>query len=237
MPITTIEFSLFIAFVVGLASTVHCVGMCSGIAGGLSASLPHPVRDDKRRHFSFLLAYNLGRVTSYAIAGAVVGGFSQAVFSFFNPGHVHLFIHLTTTMILVLIALYLMGIFPKFASLQYLGKPIWKHLEPVGRKLLPVKTLPKAFGFGLIWGWLPCGLVYSVLVWSLASGSAWQGAVIMMAFGLGTFPTLIFTGFLSTWIISINKLPVIRALVGCSLLVAAMYYLIYHDHVGMFNLS
>jgi sulfite exporter TauE/SafE len=233
MPVTSIEFSALIAFFVGFASTLHCLGMCGGIAGGLSASLPAQVKSEKYQHFSYLLAYNLGRIASYAVAGGLTGGFSHAVFQYFNPGPVHLFVHITTTMILALMALYLMGLFPKFSSLQYLGNPLWKHLEPVGRKLLPVKTLPKAFGFGVVWGWLPCGLVYSILVMSLASGSSLHGAVILLAFGLGTLPTLLLTGFLSTRLLSFNKLPVIRTVIGGVLLVVAMYYLFRHNHMNM----
>ena len=236
MPITTLEFNLSIAFIIGLASTFHCVGMCSGIAGGLSASLPQAVKSDKNRHLTFLLSYNLGRISSYAIAGALVGGFSQVAFAFFEPGEVHVFIHLITTMILVFIALYLMGIFQRFASLQFIGRPVWKFLQPIGRKLLPVETLPSAYCFGLVWGWLPCGLVYSVLVWSLASGSSWHGAIIMLAFGLGTFPTLIFTGYLSTWIVKINRMPLMRTIVGAFLLVGALFYLTYHDHIDILKL-
>ncbi|MCI0506029.1 MAG: sulfite exporter TauE/SafE family protein [Gammaproteobacteria bacterium] len=237
MPITSVEFSITIAFLVGIASTLHCVGMCSGIAGGLSVSLPHQVRLEKQQHLSFLLAYNIGRITSYAIAGALAGLFSSTLFDLLNPALVHLFVHLASTLILALIALYLMGIFPKFSSLQYLGKPLWKYLEPLGRKLLPVKTLPKAFYFGIVWGWLPCGLVYSILVWSMTSGSIWYSALVMFSFGLGTIPTLLVAGYLSTYLLSINKLPVVRGVIGCTLLVVAIFYLFKHGHVNMLAMS
>ena len=237
MPITSLEFSVSIAFLVGVASSLHCIGMCSGIAGGLSISLPQTVRSEKPQHLSYLIVYNLGRITSYTITGALVGLFSVTLFTYLEPGYVHLFIHLITTLILVLIALYLIGIFPKLSSLQYLGNPIWRRLEPIGKKLLPVDSIPKAFAFGMVWGWIPCGLVYSILVWSLASGSIWHGAVVMFAFGLGTFPTLILAGYLSTWLFKINKLPVARAVIGCTLLVAALYYLFTHDHMNMLAMS
>lgn len=233
MPVTSIEYSALIAFFVGFASTLHCLGMCGGIAGGLSASLPLQVRSEKRRYFSFLMTYNLGRIISYGIGGGLVGGFSHTVLQYFNPGPVHLFIHITTTMILALMALYLMGLFPKFSSLQYLGKPLWKYLEPLGRKLLPVKTLPRAFSFGVVWGWLPCGLVYSMLVLSLASGSVIYGAVILLAFGLGTFPTMFLAGYLSTRLLSMNTLPVVRTVIGGALLAIAMYFLFKHNHMTM----
>ena len=110
---------------------------------------------------------------------------------------------------------------------------IWKYLEPIGRTLLPVKTLPRAFGFGVVWGWLPCGLVYSMLVLSLTSGSVLYGAVILVAFGMGTLPTLLLAGYLSTRLLSMNKLPVVRAVIGGALLVVAIYYLYKHNHVHM----
>ncbi|MDH5327902.1 MAG: sulfite exporter TauE/SafE family protein [Gammaproteobacteria bacterium] len=231
--LTSIETSAFIAFFVGFASTLHCLGMCSGIAGGLSASLPLPVRSERSQHISFLLAYNLGRVTSYAIVGGLVGGLSNTAFQFFNPGPVHLFIHISTTLMLALMALYLMGLFPKFSSLQYLGNPVWKYLEPVGRKLLPVKSRLRAFNFGMVWGWLPCGLVYSMLFLALASGSVVTGATILAAFGLGTLPSMLFAGYLSTYLLSLKKLPIIRTTIGGTLLVVAMVYLFQHNHMTM----
>ena len=83
----------------------------------------------------------------------------------------------------------------------------WQKLEPIGRKLLPVASLPKALAYGMIWGWLPCGLVYFVLIWALTAGDALSGALMMLAFGLGTLPTLITAGFMTSWITRFARNP------------------------------
>lgn len=232
LPLTSLDFSLSIAFLIGLASTLHCVGMCGGIAGGLSASLPAAIRANRRQHTSYIIAYNTGRIASYTLAGAIVGGASSTLLFVFDAHDVHLFVHLLTALVLALIALYFMGVFPKFASLQYIGQPVWRYIEPWGRKLLPVKTIPQAFLYGAVWGWIPCGLVYSVLAWSLASGSAGYGAMIMLVFGLGTFPTLILTSLFSTWIFKFKQLPALRFVIGFALFGLAIYYLLAHEHAG-----
>jgi hypothetical protein len=121
---------------------------------------------------------------------------------------------------MVAIGLYLAGWLPQLAVVEKIGVPVWKKLEPLGRRLLPVASLPKALAYGLIWGWLPCGLVYFVLVWALTSGNAVQGALTMLAFGLGTLPTLLATGFMTSWLTRFARSTTARQAVG--LLIIAM---------------
>jgi sulfite exporter TauE/SafE len=233
MPLTAAEFSVTLAFLLGLASSLHCVGMCSGIAGGLSASLPSDIRTRHRNHLRYLIAFNTGRIISYAIAGALVGALSGTLLYFFDAHQVHLFVHVSTTLILALIALYLIGLFPSFAHIQSVGRPVWRRLEPLSQKLLPVKTLPQAFLFGAVWGWIPCGLVYAMLAWALASGSAWHGATIMALYGLGTLPSMVLVGFISTWLFRLNRLSLLRQSLGVVILALAFVYLFTHDHMSM----
>jgi sulfite exporter TauE/SafE len=126
------------------------------------------------------------------------------------------------------------------SKVERIGKPLWKVLEPIGRRLVPVNNLPKALLYGLVWGWLPCGMVYFVLVWALTSGSAAQGAMTMAAFGLGTLPALLTAGVAASWLRRFTQSPLTRQVVGASVIVMAVVTLMMpmghkgmHGHAGM----
>ena len=216
------SITLTSAFLLGLFSTLHCVGMCGGIIGALSLSLPVEIRNSRLKLFTFVLTYNLGRIISYSLAGLVAGaiGTSALQSAGFEQGHTIL--RIIGVMMMVAIGLYLTGWLPQLASVEKMGIPIWRRLEPIGRKLVPVVSLPKALAYGLIWGWLPCGLVYFVLIWALTAGDASHGALIMLAFGLGTLPTLITAGFMTSWITRFAHSTRARQIVGLLIVVMAI---------------
>jgi uncharacterized protein len=95
---------------------------------------------------------------------------------------------------MIALGLYLAGWWPGLTALERLGGKLWIRIEPFGRRFLPVDHPLKALAAGLVWGWLPCGLVYSALAWSMTTGSAAQGALLMFFFGLGTLPMLLAIG-------------------------------------------
>jgi sulfite exporter TauE/SafE len=208
------------AFLLGLFSTIHCVGMCGGIIGALSLSLPMEIRSQKPRMLLFVTTYNLGRIISYCLAGLIAGAIGTGVLSSLGFDQGHAVLRTIGVAMMVAIGLYLAGWLPQLAVVEKMGVPVWKKLEPLGRRLLPVASLPKALAYGLIWGWLPCGLVYFVLVWALTSGNAVQGALTMLAFGLGTLPTLLATGFMTSWLTRFARSTMARQAVG--LLIIAM---------------
>ncbi len=210
------------AFLLGLFSTVHCIGMCGGIIGALSLSLPANIRNQKPRLFGFVLTYNLGRIISYSTAGLIAGAVGTSVLQStgFEQGHAVLrFIGIG---MMVAIGLYLAGWIPQLAVIEKLGKPVWKLIEPFGRKLMPVDSLPKALVYGLIWGWLPCGLVYFVLIWALTAGDAVHGALTMLSFGLGTLPTLMTAGFMTSWLTRFARSRRARQVVGLLIILMAV---------------
>jgi sulfite exporter TauE/SafE len=208
------------AFLLGFFSTLHCIGMCGGIIGALSLSLPVHIRNHKAKLFSFVLAYNLGRIISYSAAGLVAGAVGTGVLQSAGFDQGHAILRLIGIAMMVAVGLYLTGWLPQLAIIEKIGIPIWKTLEPIGRKLVPVASLPKALAYGLIWGWLPCGLVYFVLIWALTAGDAIHGALTMLAFGLGTLPTLITAGFMTSWITRFSHSSGARQVIG--LLIIAM---------------
>ena len=210
-----------IAFLVGFLSTVHCFGMCTGIMGALTLSLPTEIRARPNSLLPYVLAYNLGRVSSYTIVGWVFGALSSVLASALTHYYgSQIFLTLATAM-LVGLGLYLGGWFPKFALLERAGRPLWRRLEPSARRLLPVRSVNQAFLFGTLWGWLPCGLVYSMLIWSLTTGQADDGALLMMAFGLGTLPTVLLAGVFINKIVRFTRLPLVRKLAGVGIIAIA----------------
>jgi sulfite exporter TauE/SafE len=213
-----VEFSLVAVFLVGLLGGVHCLGMCGSIVGIFTAQVP---KDTVR--WPFHLAYSSGRIASYATAGALVGAVGQAGLLMRDAVPVQHLLFALSSLMLVVLGLYLAGIWGAVRQLERLGGGLWKRLQPYTTKLLPVNTVPRALGLGALWGWLPCGLVYSVLLTALASGSAPKGALIMLAFGLGTLPNLLAIGLFWESIKGWVQSPRVRLMAGLLVAIFGVY--------------
>jgi sulfite exporter TauE/SafE len=194
-----IELSLIGAFLVGLLGGGHCAGMCGGIVGAVTMTLPK-----SRPKIGFLLAYNLGRISSYAFVGVLAGAIGASSFFLEHVLPIERILYGLASVMLIVLGLYLAGIWQGVTKLEKIGSIIWKKLQPLSKRFLPVTTISQAFLLGTIWGWLPCGLVYSVLVAALATGKPAQGGMLMLAFGLGTLPVLLAMGMaavsLKSWL-------------------------------------
>ena len=215
-------YSLLFALTVGLVSSLHCLGMCGSIIGALSFGLPADIRQNRWQFIAYLLAYNTGRITSYAVAGALIGGLGMTVFTSISPRYGHSLLQWIAAAFMVAIGLYFVGWFSRFALVENIGRPLWRKLEPLGRRLLPVQSPVKALLFGLIWGWLPCGLVYAAIVYAAASGSAVDGALFMVFFGLGTLPAVLSAGIFSHWIARLSRLSQVKRGAGIFIILLAI---------------
>jgi hypothetical protein len=184
------EISLLTAFLAGLLGGAHCVGMCGGIVAAMSFQ-----SGGRKQPISFHLGYNLGRIASYTLAGALAGLIGSAAFLSDTLLPVQTTLYILAQVILILMGLYLAGLSRAVLWLEKAGSGLWNRLQPLFGKLLPIRDFPGAVVAGAVWGWLPCGLVYSVLVTALASGRAASGALLMLAFGLGTLPNLLAMGW------------------------------------------
>ena len=178
---------LFSALVLGLLGGGHCLGMCGGLMGALTLAIP---REQRARRMQLLMAYNLGRIVSYAIAGFFSGLVGWAVAN--SPGATTL--RVVAALLLVAMGLYLAGWWSGLTRIERLGRGLWRYLQPFATRLLPISSIPRALLLGALWGWLPCGLVYSTLLWAASQGNAIDSALLMLAFGLGTWPVLLATG-------------------------------------------
>jgi uncharacterized protein len=185
------ELSVVAAFVFGLSSAPHCIGMCGGIAGAMNAA------PDRRLYpravlwrYSFL--QNAGRILSYVLLGAVCASFGAGVSGFE---------YVTAARILAGVVFIALGVHFAFdwqgiRRVERIGQPLWKLVAPLAKKLLPAGTAPASFFLGTLWGLLPCGLVYTMLLAAAACANAGQGAAIMLAFGAGTLPAM----FAFSWV-------------------------------------
>jgi uncharacterized protein len=169
----------------GFVSGVHCVGMCGGIVCAFSAGGGGAARQ---------LAFNLGRISSYAVAGAAAGmlGSAGAWAAGALPAQTALYV--LANVMLLLVGLHLAGAGGWLARIESMGAPLWRRLQPLAARLLPARTPAQAYAAGLVWGWLPCGLVYGALAAAAFAGGPAAGALAMLAFGLGTLPNLLAAG-------------------------------------------
>lgn len=225
-------------FAAGLASGVHCVAMCGGIVSVFDARRARPgaspvipikiVAAWERR-----LAFNLGRISTYAAAGAIAGTLGAATYAAgVLPAQETLQVALNA--MLILVGLQLAGAGRLLSRLEGLGAPLWRRVQPLAARLLPARTLPRAaartlartYLAGLAWGWLPCAMVYAALVAATFSGGAARGALGMAAFGLGTLPFLLAAGWLAA------RLRAWRAAAGVAVLGFGVYGLANATVVG-----
>lgn len=212
----------------GIAGGAHCAGMCGGIAGALCSS--HVCGAAQPPRWRRLLAYNAGRITSYACAGALAGGLGQAgLLTRFGPVLQPLLFALASVL-MVAIGLYVAGWLPKLSRIEAAGALLWRSLAPLTRHMLPVTTGSRAYMLGALWGWLPCGLVYAMLLTALATGSWWQGALVLAAFGLGTAPALLGIGMAWTRIERLRKASLTRNIAGAIVATFGLYGLLLAAH-------
>jgi uncharacterized protein len=193
--------TLIAALVVGLLGGVHCAGMCGGIVAALSLGTATSVRPagdaGSGAPWPLLLAYNLGRVLSYTLAGGLAGGAGWFATRMMDVNQAQVVLQVFAGLFMVALGLYLAGWWQGLARVERAGGFVWRRLEPLGRRFMPVRGPGQALAVGLVWGWLPCGLVYSVLIWSISAGGVLQGAALMAAFGVGTLPNLMLMGVMA----------------------------------------
>lgn len=200
--------------------------------GALSFSLPPAIRSRPDRLATFLLLINLGRITSYAAAGAVFGWFGGALLAGDLRPWADDALRVLAALVVVGIGLYIGGWFPRFIVLERLGGPLWRLLEPYGRRLLPIQTPLQALLYGAVWGWLPCGLVYSMLIGSPAQGGAAAGALYMAGFGAGTLPVLLVGGMLAGRLYRLGRDRRFQAVAGLSVILLGLTTLHFQGYNG-----
>lgn len=207
------------AFAAGLLGGVHCVGMCGGIVGSLSVAARGPALPRQ-------LAFNAGRVGSYAVAGAIAGSLGALARLSAPAFAVQIVLFALANLLMLLLGLYIAGWGRVLLRLEAAGGALWRRLQPLARRLVPIDSTAKAAGAGVLWGWIPCGLVYSMLALALASGDALSGAAVMAAFGLGTLPNLLAAGFAAQKLLAWRRVPWVRRAAGLAIVALAIFGLV-----------
>ncbi len=231
------SIALLPIFLVGLLGGVHCVGMCGGIVSAFSIATPGrrsfpvavtaAIADSPARPATFaaaaadsgsrVLAFNAGRIASYAIAGALAG-LLGSVPALINLSVLQTAAYWLANAMLIALGLTLMNAWHGLTRIETAGQLIWRRVQPAMRHFLPVRHAWQALALGGLWGWVPCGMVYSVLMTALLTGSAAQGALVMLAFGLGTLPLLFAIGIAGTSMQAFLQRPRVRIAAGALVL-------------------
>lgn len=212
------SMNLTAAFLFGLMGGAHCIGMCGGIMSTLALA-----RSQHSSLITNLLAYNSGRILTYTLTGALVAFFgtllSEQLIS------IGVALRVLASVMLIMMALYLANWWKGLVHIEQVGRYLWRFIQPLASKLMPVRNAGQALLLGLVWGWLPCGLIYSVLIWTLSASSPVEGALIMLAFGLGTLPAMILTGGLAAQFKQLSQSPILRSVSAILIIVFAIWQL------------
>ena len=203
------EITFLTLFLLGFFGGTHCVGMCGGLSSAFALQLPPHLN-----RIGLIVLLNLGRISSYVVIGLLVGLVGQVGISLDDTRAVQNGLYIAANVLLLLLCLYLAGISTVATKIEGIGKPIWKRLNPLLNKLLPIKSVPACFGVGVLWGWLPCGLVYSASLYALGSGNALHGGLYMLAFALGTLPNLLAMGIFAAQLKTFLQKRMVRLCAG-----------------------
>ena len=225
------ETGYFAVFLIGLLGGTHCIGMCGGIVSALTVQTVR-LPGEKRRDWPLHLAYNLGRIGSYTLAGAAMGAIGTVGMLFNDILPIQLALYVAANLMLVALGLYLTGFTRALAGVERLGQRLWTRIQPLTRRFLPARTVAQAFPLGLLWGFLPCGLVYSVLATALVTGAPERGAALMLAFGLGTLPNLMLAGLILKRLRDVVRNQAVRTGSGLMVLAFGVYGLVTTPSLG-----
>jgi len=214
--------TLLTALAIGFLGSTHCIGMCGGIITALNAGLPpfHARSDFLKGVYNLL--YNAGRIASYCLAGAGLGFLAETS----SPLMLDMVLpvgQLISAAILISLGFYIGGWNSAIVWLERLGQYFWKFIQPFGKYFLPVRSPMHAFGLGVVWGWLPCGLVYSALALAMTTGSADDGAMVMLVFGLGTLPMLMVMGRAADFLKNLIQKSTLRRGAGMAIMLFGVY--------------
>lgn len=213
--------TLSAALIAGIAGSAHCFAMCGGLAGALSMRVG--AANGALSALRDASLYQLGRVTGYTVAGAIVGTLGNAIQAATNISKVASTMRFAAGVLVILVAMRVLSGWNALVWLERLGARFWKAIHPMVNRAAKERGMSRSLLLGLLWGWLPCGLVYSMLLFSALSGDAAHGAAIMLAFGMGTLPAMLASSVLAAQLNSWLKRHGTRQLSGALLLVFGIW--------------
>ncbi|MGA2449463.1 MAG: sulfite exporter TauE/SafE family protein [Polyangiaceae bacterium] len=215
----TIAAALSSALLMGVVGSSHCTLMCGGLVGLASSApvgkAPSLTRTQLQRH----IASHAGRIVSYAMAGAVVGATGGGLKAVLGSDRLPWALRLVAGAVMILVGLHLAGFPGAIRVLEWPGHLLWRRISGLALRVAAARSTSAAFAFGLLWGWLPCGLVYAALALAGTTGSAPSGALAMVAFGVGTFPMLAMVGVTGAIVTRHTRARWVRLVAAAAMLV------------------
>jgi sulfite exporter TauE/SafE len=185
------------AFAAGVTGSVHCFAMCGAMAGALGMRARSTTATALQASLHALLQ-QFGRVSGYTLAGVLAGTLGQGTQWFMQLVNAAVVLRFAAGVLTLLIAVRIFTGRNLLAPLERWGAQVWRHLQPLAQRTLRSPAWHRSLLLGLLWGWLPCGMVYSVLLMSVTTGNAAAGAATMASFGLGTLPAMLASSLLTT---------------------------------------
>ena len=216
------SLSISTAILLGLLGSAHCLGMCGGIAATIALG-------QKQNRITNLLGYNFGRLFSYALAGALIGSLGILI----KDSFLAIALRTAAGLLLITMGLYVAQWWKGLIHIEKLGNKLWSLIRPTASKLLPVKNIKQALLLGFFWGWLPCGLVYSTLIWAASAQDPIQSASLMFAFGLGTLPAMLSTGMLAKQIQTFLASRNTQHIAGLMIIIFGLYTIPFNGIMGI----
>ncbi len=188
--------ALISAWLAGVLGGAHCIAMCGGFVAAMAQAAPQasPLRPARAIAWG-QLPYSAGRITTYAALGAIAGGTGALALAATDILALQRVLYVIANLFLLALAFAIAWKGGTFAWLQRAGNALFASVIPAFRPLLRANAIPARYALGMLWGLVPCALTYGVLPIALFAGGAWQGAAVMLAFGIGTLPNLLATSW------------------------------------------
>ncbi|HFL8819309.1 MAG TPA: sulfite exporter TauE/SafE family protein [Candidatus Azoamicus sp. OHIO2] len=196
----------FTAILIGLISSGHCLSMCGGIVVAFS------FKTYSKNQYIYQFLYNIGRITSYSLIAIIVNLFGVFLFDF--SGYYSYYLKIFSNFILIIIGLHICNIFHGLFFIESFLWNFWNIISSIIGKINPLKSIYHAFLLGMVWGYIPCGLIYSTIIWTAGFGSITKSFMLIILFGIGTLPSMLLAGVLSTKFKNILYNKIVRSIAG-----------------------
>lgn len=223
--------TILAVFLLGLLGGLHCAGMCGGLVTAMTYRPPMPRATEVIRLHAVSpttgpdtrpLFINAGRIMSYTMIGAVAGAAGSTAWVLENVLPVQRSLFMLSSALMLLIGFWLLGLRGPLAIAERVGQRFWKHIQPFAARRFTARQPGELMLAGAVWGFVPCGMVYMVLLAALSAGNALDGAMLMAAFGLGTLPNLLLIGAGSQWLSRLGGATGIRRVIASMIILLGL---------------
>ena len=224
---------VFAAFLAGILGSIHCIGMCGGIAcsagyiNGNKNKNQHEIKFVEKKPSAFIntLKFNLGRILSYAILGGLFAYLGHHIIHLSDSRTILRYFRYFSALLIALIGFKYLFDFKLIDHLEKGGYKLWSWLK-AKLKINNYLSSSSLISLGMVWGLLPCGLIYTMLITASSAGTVWGGALIMFVFGLGTLPAMLSISSIANSLKENANVQWMKTVFGVTLLMLALFLVI-----------